>query len=69
MKVTVRDVTRPDDGIYDWPHMPHLGLPYPGDEVILPRGSWQPRETRAHVARYRWDLERGELHMLVTVGK
>jgi hypothetical protein len=30
MKVTVRDVERPDDDIMDWPYAPHLGLPFPG---------------------------------------
>lgn len=66
MKVTVRDVQRPDgDDICDWPAQPQLGLPYPGSEIILPREAYWPKDKRGFVSRYRWDLSTSTVHMLV----
>lgn len=65
MKVTVCEVDRPDREVQDWPHIPHLGLPFPGDEILLPRSTYQPKDRHCWVVRYRWDLTDNSLRMLV----
>jgi hypothetical protein len=71
VKVTVRDVRKPDEVIQDFPVVPHLGLPYVGTQLRLPRNSYQPRQPVVRVVDYVWDLVADgsgglEVRMLVT---
>jgi hypothetical protein len=54
MKVTIRDVKRPDHVLQDFTVIPHYGLPYVGCRIRLGRGSWQPKNQRARVVDYEW---------------
>lgn len=56
MKVTIRDVKRPDHVIQDFTVVPHLGLPYVGVRINLSRHSYQPRKNAARVVDYVWHL-------------
>lgn len=74
MKVSIRDINRPDSVIGDFPIVPHLGLPHVGSRIRLPRGSYQPRQQVVRVVDYIWDLvadDTGDLdvRMLVTDDK
>lgn len=71
MKVSVRHVKHPDTVVAEFPVVPHLGLPYIGVQIRLPRGSYQPRQQAVRVVDYVWDLvsdDTGDLdvRMLVT---
>lgn len=71
MKVTIRDAKRPDTVIREWPVVPHLGLPYIGARILLPRAQYQPRQQTLRVIDYIWDLAPAdggdlEVQMLVT---
>ena len=71
MKVTVRDVARPDAVLQEWQVHPHLGLPYVGTRVLLRRSAYQAKRKQAHVVDYLWvlpsDDESPEVQMLVAV--
>ena len=60
MKVTVRDIKRPDAVISEFPVYPQVPLPYPGTILLFPRRSWEPKSTKCRVAHYVWDLEEKE---------
>ena len=60
MKVTVRDIKRPDAVIREFPIYPQVQLPYPGSLLLLPRLAYEPKRQRARVAHYEWDLEEKE---------
>jgi hypothetical protein len=70
MKVTVRHVKQPDTVMQEFPIVPHLGLPYVGTKVRLPRSGYQPRQHVVRVIDYIWDLvadDTGDLHVRMIV--
>lgn len=71
MKVTVRDAKHPDLVIGEFPLFPHVGLPYVGVRIRMPRVGYQPRQRTVRVVDYIWDVvsdDTGDLdvRMLVT---
>ncbi len=71
MKVSVRHAKEPDSIIGEFPIVPHLGLPYVGAQIRMPRTGWQPRQHVVRVVDYVWDIvsdDTGDLEvrMLVT---
>jgi hypothetical protein len=56
MKVTVRDVKRPDQPIQDFTVIPHYGLPYVGVKIMLSRSAYQPKNKAARVVDYQWHM-------------
>jgi hypothetical protein len=56
MRVTVREDERSDRVLMDFTVIPHLGLPFPGDRIDLPRRPYQSRANQGTVIRYEWKM-------------
>lgn len=70
MKVTIREAKRPDTVIYEFPVHPHLGLPYVGARIRMPRATYQPNQRTARIVDYIWDLaadDSGDLEVRMLV--